>query len=414
MLSNTALEKLTIKKGKRHPDERGLYLFITGAGAKSFRFDYRWPRTAKGRRQTLTYGTFPAVSLAQAREKHAEARKLLAAGVNPAEHRRQQKHRATTAAENTFRAIAEKWYAVKSPSKSNTWRANARRWLEISYPTIGGKPIEEVTPADVLSIIRRVEDEGKAVSADRIRKMIGMIFDYAAINLLTDSGLNPARSLRGAITIPAAKSHPHLKTREIPEFYSALARDSAEELTKCGARLLFLTFTRIRELLGAEWTEVDLERASWEVPTSRMKTRNLAHVVPLSDQAVVEFKRLKELTGSGKYVFPNRTRADRHASPATYNAMFNRMGFRNRLSPHGIRSTASTALNEIGFRGDVIERQLAHVDPNKVRGVYNRADYLAERGNMMQAWATLLDDLIAGRTTSGENVIQLQRAAVAA
>ena len=236
MLTNTEVEKLNTTKGNRHTDRDGLYLFLTPAGTKSWRYDYRWPRTAEGKRQCVTYGVYPDVSLKDAREKHSAVRKQLAAGINPAKHKRDQRHQEQVAADNTFKAVAEKWFATKSPGRSKSWRGNNRRWLDLSNKSIGSRPIEEVTSKEVLAILRTVEEDGKAVSANAMRKMIAQIYDHAGANLLIENGMNPARNLWRALTVPRAKSHPHIQTREIPEFFMALEKVPAEELSKSGAR----------------------------------------------------------------------------------------------------------------------------------------------------------------------------------
>lgn len=409
MLTNTAVERLSLKKGNRHADEKGLYLFITPSGTKSWRFDYRWPKTATGKRQCLTYGKFPEVSLAEARERHLEARKILASGVNPAFQKREQRRTKVAEAGNTFRAVAEKWYSAKSGKHSENWRRAARRWLEHCYQEFGNRAFREVSPAAVLAVMRSIEAKGYAHSAERIRQMVTMIYDYAAVSLIIDSGFNPARGLRGAVIQRAQKNHPHISVREIPEFFAAMSKSESGEQVKTASRLLFLTWVRISELLKAAKAEVDLERAVWEIPAARMKN-GIAHLVPLSSQAVAEFRKAIEQSGDSNFIFPNKHSSSRPMTCGALNRLFVSIGFKGRLSPHGTRSTASTAANELGFRADVIERQLAHVEVDKVRGAYNRADYLQERRQMLQAWADLIDSACAGRT-SPQNVIPIARAA---
>ena len=242
------------------------------------------------------------------------------------------------------------------------------------------------------SCVAERERQGKV---SRIRQaVIAQVFQYAIQNLLAK--VNPAREVRGAIVIPPAKKRPPLSEKELPAFLVAIDGYPGRPETKIALRLLALTFTRKLELVEAEWSEIDLDAAEWRIPAERMKAAE-QHIVPLAPQAVEAFKQLRPLSGQSEYVFPNLGDPDRPMSGSTINAAFDRIGYgEGRFTLHGLRKTASTILNEQGFRADVIERQLAHTERNKVRAAYNRATRLAERRKMMQAWANYLETLRVG------------------
>ncbi len=407
-------DKLRIEK---HPDRDGLYLAVSPPrkddpratyGSKVWRYEFRWPPTAAGKRQTLTYGKYPELSLAEAREKHLEARKTLANGANPAEQKQEQKRARLEALGNTYGSIAAKWYEVESQGKSKAWKGNHKRWLDVVNKKLEHRPIGSINEDDVIAAIRPFEDDGFVFSADRARAQVAQVFAYA-IRKRLHSGNNPAANVKGEIRVPEHKNNAHIKAKEIPEFLKAV--DSANyraDQSKRATRLLLLTFTRKQELLAAKWGEIDLDGAVWEIPAERMKNR-LPHIVPLSRQAVELFKQQRE-TSKGDYVFPNTQKRGKHVGLSTLNVFFDRIGYTgDRLTPHGLRAVASTELNGSGaFRGEVIEIQLSHRERNKVRASYNKADYLEERKRLMQFWADRVDQLCAGAKPEDTNVIQLQ------
>ena len=242
--------------------------------------------------------------------------------------------------------------------------------------------------------MRSLSESGKAKSAEYARQVIAQVFQYAIQNLLAK--VNPAREVRGAIVIPPAKKRPPLSEKELPAFLVAIDGYPGRPETKIALRLLALTFTRKLELVEAEWSEIDLDAAEWRIPAERMKAAE-QHIVPLAPQAVEAFKQLRPLSGQSEYVFPNLGDPDRPMSGSTINAAFDRIGYgEGRFTLHGLRKTASTILNEQGFRADVIEWQLAHTERNKVRAAYNHAEYLPERRQMMRHWADYLDALASG------------------
>ena len=378
-------------------DDRGLYLFVTPGGARSWRYDYRF----NGRRRTLTFGLYPALSLATARDRHFEARRLLASGVDPAAKKRQDRREALKGAVNTVAAIAEDWYAELAPHKSASWRENHRRWIDQRvYPAIGRRPAAEVTSADVLSLVKDVAAE-HAKTAEYIRQMCSRIFTYGVRNLRCPN--DPAHAVRGAVTVPPAVHHKPLTAAEIPAFVAGIRAYQGRRPTLIAAELLLLTCVRKAELLGAKVGEIDLDNAQWRIPDLRMKNR-LDHLVPLSTQALALFREALELNFESEYVFPHFGCLTKPMARSTLNVMFDRCGFS--VTPHAMRATFSTAANESGkFRADVIEKALAHVERNRVRASYNAAEYLTERRELLQWWG----DHVNGLDKSKANVTSLAR-----
>ena len=402
MLTDT---KARAAKAKGTPyklaDREGLYLFITTKGSKSWRYDYR----LAGVRQTLTIGQYPDTSLTKARDKLAKARQLVAQGVSPAEAKQSEKAQARVARANTVQALGEKWYQVRSNSRSRSWCDNAKRFLEQDiYPALGGKPIREVTPDDIERLVRNVAEKRGAKSAHYMRLTLAGLFKSLPRSLSLG---NPARDVGTVIELPKAKPKGRaLTAKEIPAFLEAADRYPGRPQTKVCVRLLMISFARKRELIEARWDEIDLAAGEWVIPAERMK-RDKPHIVPLARQAVECFRLLKALAGDSPYVFPNLGDPRKPMGASTLNKVFERIGYGGgRFTPHGARSTASTALNSQGWSADAIERQLSHSERDLVRAAYNHSDHMQERRKMMQAWADYLDGLC-----SGANVTSIRRTA---
>lgn len=388
----TALQ-IRAAKPRKHPykltDGGGLYLYVSAKGAKSWRYDYR----IYGKRETFVIGKHPDIEAPQARDVHREARKRVTLGQSPATKKQQDKFAALAIGADTFKASAEEWFTRKGVSRSASWHENMRRWLDKSiYPAIGSKPITAVTPADVLAIMNKMRDAGAIKSAEYARQAIAQVFRFAIQNLRANQ--NPAREVQGALVLPHPKKRPPLTAKEMPDFLVAIDGYTGRTETRLALRLLTLTFVRKLELVEAPWGEFELDKAEWRIAAERMKAAE-AHIVPLSRQTVEALKQLRKLS-KGHFLFPNLSRPDAPMSASTLNAAFERIGYGGRFSPHGLRATASTALNEQGFRADVIERQLSHTERDKVRAAYNHAQYLPERRAMMQHWADYLDGIAAG------------------
>lgn len=369
-------------------DQAGLHLYVSASGAKSWRYDCR----VAGRRHTLTIGQYLLIPLKEARELHTDARRAVGKGVNPAVAKRHEKGAAKLAAANSFREIAERWIEAHAAERSAGWRtALAEAWLENDvYPLIGTRSIRDLKPADVLDAMRRFEDRGARTSAERLRSMLSQIFRYAVRNLRADS--DPAHAVKAAVTVPDTKHHPTLKLKDLPAFLQKMEAYPGRIETHLGMRLLLITFVRKTELANARWSEIDFEAAEWRIPAARMKMGE-EHIVPLSTQALEIFEQLRGLSHGFELVFPNRSDPRRAMAQSRFNDMIRAIGYTGIFSPHGARALASTALNELGWRSDAIERQLAHAERSKVRAAYNRAEYLEERRAMMQAWADMVDGI---------------------
>lgn len=396
MLSEkTAKEAKPTDKPQKLPHEKGLYLYISPKGGKSWRFDYRFA----DKRCTLTLGQYPEVSFVAALNRHHDAKIKLAEGINPAQAKKIAKHELKTAQKNTFDEVAKAWYDSKADRRSAVWRDTHNLYLKRDLsPVLGNIPLPDITQAVLLGALTKAEERSGVKTADRVRQTAVQVFDYGVRKLKVSANL--PRLMTGWAEVPPKMNRPWLKENELPGFFDALEAYPGYLTTKGAARLLFLTLVRKKELVQAKWSEFDLDEALWVVPPERMKmpteqkeNRHNAHDVPLSRQALELLKELKPISSGSEYLFPSNSSLEKPMSPSTLNMMFQRMGFAGLLSPHGIRATASTILNERGYNSDYIEKQLAHVERNSVRGAYNHAKYLAQRRVMMQEWADYLDEL---------------------
>jgi integrase len=393
-----ALADVTVRQAKKATkpykitDARGLYIEIRPTGKKLWRYRYRMPdpKTGKRRENVYAIGEYPEISLDAAREKRNQARRLVKQGIHPAHDRHAKRAEQITEGANTFEAIGREWLQKKWKSWAESNREYIKRTLEREvFPYIGRLPIKSVTPAHILTILQRVEAGGAPTVAVLIRQWCFRIFGHAIATLR--AGTNPAAGdIREAIHVPKPQSHPPLEKKELPKLLEALAGYGGDRVTVIAMRLVMLTFVRSQELRGAKWEEFDLDAAEWRIPAERMKMRTL-HIVPLSEQAVALLRELNERTGWSPHLFPNTRTPGTYMAATTLNAALVRLGYKHKFSPHGFRTTASTMLNEMGYRPDLIERQLAHVERNRVRATYNRAEYLAERRQMMQGWADEID-----------------------
>ena len=368
-------------------DESGLYLLIKPDGARYWRFKYRFA----GKEKLLALGVCDEVSLAEAREDRDEAKRKIREGTDPAEERKTRKRQDKHAAANSFKAVAEEWMIRQRPRWTAGHAERVRRSLEADlYADIGARPIASLTPPELLATLRKIEARGAHELRERVQQRASMIFRYAIATGRCDR--DPVADLRGAFTSPVRFNYAALGQKDLPAFFAKLADYDGEPTTKLAIRLLALTFVRTGELRGARWSEFDLDNAEWRIPAERMKMRQ-EHIVPLSRQTLDVLRELQALTGRGALLFPSRSKAMQPISENTILYALYRMGYHSRATGHGFRATASTILNELGFPGDVIERQLAHSSKNKVRAAYNKAQYLPERARMMQQWADLLDAL---------------------
>jgi integrase len=382
-------------KAYKLADEGGLYLLVRPDGARYWRLKYRFA----GKEKLLALGVFPDVQLQEARERRDDAKRELRDSKDPGAEKKARKQALKHAAVNTFRAVAEEWLRKQANRWDPGHTEQVRRSLELNlFPDLGERPIADIDVPELRAVLSKIEDRGAHEMRQRAQQRAGAVFRYAMAT--GRSNTDPAHALRGAFTPQSNRHHAALGAKDLPEFFERLAGYDGEPTTKLALHLLVVTFVRTGELRGAEWSEIDFEAAEWRIPAERMKMRE-PHIVPLSTQALALLRELQALTGRGRYLFPGRTKATQPISENTILYALYRMGYHSRATGHGFRSTASTILNEVGFPPDVIERQLAHMERNKVRAAYNRAQYLPERRKMMQQWADMLDAYAAG----GQNVV---------
>jgi len=373
-------------------DGRGLYLLVCVNGSKLWRLKYRFA----GREKLLSLGAYPDVGLKQARENCEAARKLVASGIDPSSQRKLEK----AALNNTFEAVAREWLALQEKTLTESTLSRERSRLErFIFPQLGNRPIAQITPPELLNALRRIELRGTNESAHRTRSICSRVLRFAVATGRAERDCTA--DLRGALP-PVTGGHFAAITEptKVGELLRAIDGYVGQPSTAYALRLAPYVFVRPGELRQATWSEFDLNVGEWRIPGERMKAGE-PHLVPLSRQALDILRALHPITGHGHFLFPSLRSAARPISDNTINAALRRLGYSGEeMTGHGFRSMASTALNEQGWHPDVIELQLAHAERNKIRGAYNRAQRLAERRRMMQAWADYLDGLRAGRSTT--------------
>ncbi|WP_028226793.1 tyrosine-type recombinase/integrase [Paraburkholderia ferrariae] len=391
-------------------DGGGLHLLVTPAGGKRWVLKYRFG----GKEKSLALGIYPSVTLVEARKRRDEARDKLAAGIDPSETKKAEKRTQRLNAENSFEAIAHEWHAKYAPTWSDGHGARILRRLEVdAFPWIGSKPVADLAPPDVLDVLRRVEKRGALETAHRLHANIGQACRYAVATGRAQRDVTA--DLRGALP-PVQVEHMASITdpKQVAELLRAIDGYQGTLPVNCALRLAPLLFQRPGELRAAEWTEFDLDAATWEIPSDRMKRTKQgkaaggAHIVPLPAQAVAILRELYALTGNGRFLFPSVRTKNRPMSDNTVNAALRRLGYDgNTMTGHGFRATARTILDEVlGVPTAIIEAQLAHAVKDPLGRAYNRTAHLAQRREMMQKWADYLDQL-----KTGAQVIQLNAGA---
>ena len=374
------------------PDERGMYLFVMKAGGKSFRFDYRY----LGKRYTLTLGTYPDVSLQQAREGREAARKLLADGVNPSEQRKATKASKLVSAANSFEVIAREWVStyMKDKSSSHTDRI-LRRFELYLFPWIGKKAIVDITAPELLVSIKRIQNQNKLETAHRTLQAAGQVFRYAVQTGRANRDITS--DLKGAIPSPTATPMASItEPSDVAELLKAMDGFTGTLTVQSALKLAPLVFVRPGELRTAKWADINLKDKEWRYRVSKTKTD---HLVPLSDQAVAILKDIYPLSGHGEFVFMGGHDPKKPMSEAAINASLKRMGYdtKTQITGHGFRAMARTILHErLNIDPNIIEHQLAHKVPDALGKAYNRTKFIKQRIVMMQQWADYLDELKAG------------------
>jgi integrase len=395
----TDTEILRSKAGEkpyRLSDGRGLFLFVTTAGGKSWRWKYRFEGTEK----LMVLGSYPDVPLALARDRHAEARRLLATGVDPMAQRKAAKTAEKFASANSFRTIAGLWFDHWRSQKSAQHVDATRRRMEANiFPLLGPRTITEIEAPELVAVVKAIEARGAGDLAKRAMQNVGQIFRFAIAHGYAKR--NPASEIRPADVLqPTQKTNlARIDAKELPALLRAIEVYQGTHVTRLALKLMALTFVRTSELIGAKWSEFDFEAARWDIPATRMKMKD-PHVVPLAAQAIEVLEMLRSLTGASEWLFPGDRNESKPMSNNTILGALKRMGYKGRMTGHGFRGLASTILHEQGYAHEHIELQLAHAPRNAVSAAYNHALYLEPRARMMQDWADFLE-----RTQRGGRVL---------
>lgn len=364
-------------------DARGLYLEVKPNGVRAWRYRFK----LCGKASWFALGDYPDLSLANAREKCDEARKLVRQGINPVQNRQLTKIKREMDASNTFETIAQEWLALKSwePVTKSRRLGMLKR---VVFPSIGKLPVRTITSAHVLDILNKTVKRGApSVAAEAKRTMSG-VFELAVATLRADA--DPVWPVRKALPPNKTQHKAALTSGQVGNLLNAFESHGGHFKTQMAFRLMWLTLTRANESVQARWDEFDLANGLWKIPKERMKARR-EHLLPLPRQAVSILTTMQPITGQSTFVFPNRDDRHKPMSDAAFRQALKKLGWATIYSPHGTRTTGSTRLNEMGYRSDAIEAQLAHAEPNSVRRAYNHATYMVERAEMMQHWADKLD-----------------------
>lgn len=402
MLTVTAIQKAKpTEKQYRMPDEKGLVLLVRPNGSKLWQLRYRH----EGKEKTASLGQYPDVSLSDARAKRDEQRKLVAAGSDPVAVERAKKQAKATASENTFEVVARQWYAHWSGPKNPRHAGYVLARLEADvFPVIGSRPVAVILAPELVSMVKSIEKRGALDIAKRCLQMTGQIFRYAIAHGIGGATRNPAADIKptDVLTPRTRENYARIDAKELPLLLRKIEAYQGTPTTRMAVKLMALTFVRTGELIGARWSEFDLEAARWDIPASRMKMKT-PHVVPLSPQALDVLRTLQTVTGGRELLFPGERDHSKSISNNTILGALARMGYKGQMTGHGFRGLASTVLHEHGFEHAHIELQLAHIERNQVSAAYNHALYLPQRAKLMQWWGEYLEGLTRG------NVLPLRR-----
>lgn len=377
-------------KAYKLADGGGLYLEVMPTGAKYWRCKYRF----MGKEKRLAFGVYPEVTLAEARDKRESARKLLAEGTDPAFAKKEHQRQAKLTAATTFEAVAIEWASHQAErwSDDHGERIIGRLRADM-FPEIGHLPVAQVRPLDILAALKKVEERGAHEVARRLLQTCNQIYRYAIV--YEQAERNPAADLKGALK-PYKKGHyAALDFKQLPDFLSKLEHNESRLFphTRLAMKMMVLTFVRTSELIGAQWDEINWAEKQWEIPASRMKMKQ-PHIVPLSKQVIILLKELREISTNPVYIFPSQIRANKHMSNNTLLKALERMGYKGEATGHGFRALAMSTIKEkLGYRHEVVDRQLAHAQRNQVDAAYDRAQFLDDRRKMMQKWADYIDSL---------------------
>ncbi len=393
-----ALSDIAIRnaKGKEKPykisDSGGLFILIATTGGKLWRYSYRFD----GKQKTLSLGSYPDTGLKEARERHAAARKILAAGIDPNENRKNEIATKKLSTANSFELVAREWWQSHMKNKAESHKEKVIRRFEIYlFPWLGKKPISEITAPQFLEVIKRIEKQNKPETAHRTLQTAGQVFRYAVQKGMVIRDVTA--DLKGAIPATTTKHMAAFtEPKDVAELLRALDGFNGTLTVQCAIKLAPLVFVRPGELRMAKWADIDLKSATWQYLVSKTKTN---HIVPLSTQAIAILLELHPLSGHGEYVFQGGHSPLKPMSESAVNAALKRMGYdtKTQITGHGFRAMARTILHErLNIDPHIIEHQLAHKVPDTLGNAYNRTKFIAQRTAMMQAWGDYLDELKTG------------------
>lgn len=375
-------------KTQKLTDGHGLYLSITPTGSKLWRYRYRYA----GKENTLSFGKYPQVSLKEARAERERVSDLLKQGIDPSIDKQEAKIMQAMAIENDFKSVAQAWWEGWKGDKTDAHAAKVWGNLEKDvFPIIGNRPVDSIKPSLIRLTVQGVAKRGALDTAARVHQYIRSVLSYAVAHELIES--NPALGLLLDDIIPKRKTKNQVRIdlKELPQLLRDIDAYDGHVLTRYALQLIALTFVRTKELIEAEWSEIDFRAGVWRIEPHRMKMK-VAHIVPLSSQVLAILSALHKITGGGRYLFPSLKGDGKCMSNNTILYALYRMGYHSRMTGHGFRGVASTALNEQGYDERHIELQLAHLVGNEVKRAYDHSKHLAERTKMMQAWADYLDE----------------------
>tara|TARA_R110000868_G_scaffold155362_1_gene381812 strand:- start:33300 stop:34565 length:1266 start_codon:yes stop_codon:yes gene_type:complete len=386
-------------------DGQGLQLRVRPNNTRTWSFNYVHPLTKK--RKGISLGVYGPVSLSDARKQATEYREMVAKGVDPMEHRKALSRHSRTEAESLFENVASAWFEIKKDSVKPDYAEDVWRSLDLHvFPKLGKVPISKVTAPDVISILRPVEQKGSLETVKRVSQRLNEIMAYAVNSGLIFS--NPLTNIYKIFKKPRKKSMATLPPDELPELMVTLANASIKRTTRCLIEWQLHTMTRPVEAATTRWNDIDMDRRIWSIPAERMK-KGKPHFIPLSDQALALLALMRPYSGHLDYVFPADRNPRTHTNSQTANMALKRMGFEGRLVSHGLRSIASTILNEEAWDRELIEVALAHADKDEVRSAYNRANYLERRKPMMEWWSKHIEQASMGNlsvTAAGNASLQ--------
>lgn len=399
-LTNTEVDKAKPRNKEYNLlDGYGLMLRVKPTGTKSWLFNYYHPITKK--RKNLSLGQYPALSLANARKKRSEAKELLAHNIDPQEHRNDQQVLYRFKASNTFLFIASNWFEIKKTKIAETTSVSLWRSLENHiFPSLGHRPIDKITAPEAIKALEPLAAKGSLELTSKIVGYLNEVMTHAVNTGLLN--YNPLAGIRAAFKTPQATNMLTLTPSELPELMRTLASASIKITTRCLIEWQLHTMVRPSEAAGAKWDEIDLDNDLWVIPDERMKMKR-QHSVPLTKQTIALLNLMKPISGHREYIFPADRNPSSPSNSQTANMALKRMGFKGRLVAHGMRSIASTTLNEQSFDADVIEAALSHVDSNEIRRAYNRTEYLERRKVIMDWWSEHIEKAAIGNMSLSAN-----------